>query len=227
MICERCGNEMSDNTTICPVCGTASSLARAANQPPTTYGSFPQSNVGDRPPYQQSYTPPSPDPFASAQGYAPQQPNPGYGPQFSPFSPPQANYMPPPHQNFSSAYNAVPGYAPGPINMVVVTPNGFSGKNESALIAEILLSLFGIFGVGWLMAGESTVGTILLICSFVMYWPLLLLGTILTFGFGLICLGPMAIAAIIINALLLNNSLNRKAAQFLVMTPPPMQMRRQ
>ncbi len=228
MMCERCGNDISDNTSICPVCGTVSFLAKAANQSSTAYGPFLQSDFGGPPPYQQDYTPPS-NPSASSQpDYAfPPRQNRGYGPQFPPFSSPQAGYIP--QQNYGPAYNANAGlgYQPGPINVTVINTPGLSGKNESALIAEVLLSLFGIFGVGWLMAGESTVGAILLICSFVIYWPILLLGTIFTFGFGLICLGPMAIAAIIINALLLNNTLNRKAVQFLAMPPPPMQMHRQ
>jgi hypothetical protein len=92
-----------------------------------------------------------------------------------------------------------------------------TNKNSGALIAEILLSLFvGTYGVGWLMAGETTTGIILLICSFVVYWPFMILGTIFTLGIGLICLGPMAIGAIIVNAILLNNLLNRKAAQMVM-----------
>jgi hypothetical protein len=92
-----------------------------------------------------------------------------------------------------------------------------TNKNSGALIAEILLSLFvGTYGVGWLMAGETTTGIILLICSFVVYWPFMILGTIFTLGIGLICLGPMAIGAITVNAILLNNLLNRKAAQMVM-----------
>lgn len=97
----------------------------------------------------------------------------------------------------------------------------FSNKNDGALVAEIILSLFGLFGIGWLMAGETTVGVILLICSVIIYWPIMILGTIFTFGIGLLCLGPIAIAAIIVNIILLNNVLNRKAAKFVVMPPRP------
>jgi hypothetical protein len=97
----------------------------------------------------------------------------------------------------------------------------FSNKNDGALVAEIILSLFGLFGIGWLMAGETTVGLILLICSIIIYWPVMILGTIFTFGFGLLCLGPLAIAAIIVNIILLNNVLNRKAAKFIVTPPGP------
>ena len=98
-----------------------------------------------------------------------------------------------------------------------------STKNNNALIVEIILSLFGLFGVGWLIAGETTVGTVLLICSIFIYWPLLILGTIFTLGLGLICLGPLVIGAIILNILLLNKVLEQKSSQY-VITPQPIYM---
>ena len=98
-----------------------------------------------------------------------------------------------------------------------------STKNNNALVVEIILSLFGLFGVGWLMAGETTIGTVLLVCSIFLYWPLLILGTIFTFGLGLICLGPLAIGAIILNILLLNKVLEQKSTQY-VITPQPIYM---
>jgi hypothetical protein len=86
-----------------------------------------------------------------------------------------------------------------------------SSINNAALIVEILLNIFtGIYGVGWLMAGETTTGIVLLICSIVLYWPIFILGTIFTAGIGLVCIGPLAIAAIIFNAILLNNTLKRR-----------------
>jgi hypothetical protein len=101
-------------------------------------------------------------------------------------------------------------------------------RKENALALEIILSLFGIFGIGWLAGGETTVGIILLICSFVVYLPILFLGTIFTFGLGLFCLGPLAIVAIIINAVLCNNILKRREPQLLQVQVqqqplPPMQ----
>src|SRR5579885_1158788 len=44
MICKRCGNALSENTSICPSCGTVSDNAKAGAQPPTSYGQFPQSD---------------------------------------------------------------------------------------------------------------------------------------------------------------------------------------
>lgn len=142
------------------------------------------------PPYQQGY---SPQPGAAGQ--------PGYG----------YGVPVPPHP---------PSYAPAqaPVNY----PPGFTivQKNTGALIAELILSLFGVFGVGWLMAGETTVGVILLICSVFLYWPFVILGTILTLGIGLICIGPLAIGAIVVNVILLNSTLDRKATPFVIVPPP-------
>jgi hypothetical protein len=118
-------------------------------------------------------------------------------------------------------------YPPGAINVTIV--NSPPDKKDGALVAEIILSLFGVFGVGWLIGGETAIGIVLLVCSFVLYWPVMILGTLFTFGLGLICLGPLAIGSIILNALLLNNRLNRKATQYVMVQsqqmpmPPPQQ----
>jgi hypothetical protein len=83
----------------------------------------------------------------------------------------------------------------------------------------VLLNIFlGIYGVGWLMAGETTPGIILLICSLLIYWPTVIFGTIFTLGTDLICVIPLEIGFIILNAVLLNNALKRKAQVVVVQT---------
>lgn len=143
------------------------------------------------PPYQQGYFP---QPGAAAG-------HPGYG---------YAAPVPPPVPNYAPAQAPV-NYAP---SFTIVQ------KNNGALIAELILSLFGVFGVGWLMAGETTVGIILLICSVFLYWPFVIFGTIFTLGLGLICIGPLAIGAIVVNVILLNSTLDRKATPFVIVPPP-------
>ena len=89
-----------------------------------------------------------------------------------------------------------------------------STKNNTPLVVEILLNLFlSLYGVGWLMAGETTVGVILLIGSFFLYWPALIFGIIFTFGLGIFSFGALALGLIILNAVLLNNYLKRKASR--------------
>lgn len=197
MVCERCGNEMQDNATICPVCGTVNTAAKSAAQPSTGYGQYSQHGFGEPSSYQpgkSSYASQPGPTFRSQINYAAQQQQEGYAPPYNPPGPPHVS--------------------PG---------NGMtlSNKNDQALVTEIILSLFGLFGVGWLVAGETTVGIILLVCSIFIYWPIMIGGTILTFGLGLICLGPIAIAAIILNTILLNRTLNRKATRFVLMQHPP------
>jgi hypothetical protein len=89
-----------------------------------------------------------------------------------------------------------------------------STKNNTPLVVEILLNLLlGLYGVGWLMAGETIVGVILLIGSFFLYWPALIFGIIFTFGLGIFSFGALALGLIILNAVLLNNYLKRKASR--------------
>ena len=118
----------------------------------------------------------------------------------------------------------MPMYQPA-VNVVVTNNAPVTNTDSGPLIAEVLLSLFlGIYGVGWLMAGETTTGIVLLVCTFLVYYPVVILGTILTLGIGLLCIGPLAIAAIIVNAILLNNVLKRKASQvIMVQTQMPPQ----
>src|SRR5438874_9160974 len=117
----------------------------------------------------------------------------------------------PPQQNYGYPQQHPPMYSPQGVNVTVV--NNASTKNNTPVLIEILLSLFGIYGVGWLMAGETTTGIVLLICSFVIYWPFVILLVVFTLGLGLFCVVPLGIGAVILNAVLLNSTLNRKATQ--------------
>ena len=196
MICERCGKEMPAGATVCPACGTPTVFARGMESPSTSYGQYIPDDYGD--------TPSTP---VYAQGYRPSfeaPPHPTYSP------PPQnTSYVPP--YNPYNPNNPPPIYQP-PINVTVV--NNFvapSLNKNNALLTEILCSLFGIYGIGWLMAGETLTGVILLVCSFLLIWPLAIMIAIFTLGFGIFfCNLPLAVIGIILNAILLNNALNRK-----------------
>jgi hypothetical protein len=207
--CERCGKEMPENAAICPSCGTISS----ASQFPHDYGSNPSSGSnyaqGYGSPQQPSmYQPPQSQGYGSPQPPMYQPPQPGYGQQYqAPMYQPQPGYGQP--------YNMPQQGYQQPVSVVSVNVNSSgsgTATNSTPLIVEVLLSVFlGIYGVGWLMAGETTTGVILLLCSVFLYLPIIIVGTILTIGTGLVCLGPLAIGAMILNAVLLNNSLKRKA----------------
>lgn len=99
----------------------------------------------------------------------------------------------------------------------------FHSNNSAPLIVELLMSIFlGIFGVGWLMAGEVAIGIVLLVCSFFIYIPLLIISIFIaffTFGISLFCTGPLVIGAIALNAILLNNRLKRKASSYMQRPP--------
>ncbi len=197
MFCDRCGKEIADTATQCPFCGMSTEHEMQYMHPSA---------------YQVQQGPPQDD--LSKFGGPPL-----YQAGYSAVPPlQQSAYVPFPQQT--------PGYGPASytplypqVNVTVVQSTG----SDAPLIAEIVLSLFGIFGVGWILGGETTIGVILLLCSIFIYWPVMILGTVFTLGIGLICLGPLAISAIIINALLCNRILKRRAARLVVMqsTPPP------
>src|SRR5713226_5695682 len=85
------------------------------------------------------------------------------------------------HQAGQSTVNTFNNTAFGNISIPIR-----STKYRTPLVVEILLNLFlSLYGVGWLMAGEITVGVILLIGSLILYWPALIFGIIFTFGLGI------------------------------------------
>lgn len=225
--CERCGKQVPDTAAICPACGTISSIARSS---PTAFGQSQPSSISYE--YSQGYGQQSvysPQPGSPSQpGYPPQPDYPSQPAYPSPSGyPPQPGYSAqsgyPPQQT----YNTPPMiYSPVAVNVNVMAPIPVvSGKtNSGAVVVEVLLNIFlGIYGVGWLMAGETTTGVILLIASLVIYWPTVLVGSIFTLGLGLFCLIPLAIGGVILNAILLNNMLKRKATYILVQTQTPAQ----
>ena len=94
----------------------------------------------------------------------------------------------------------------------------FNTNISVAVLAEALLSLFlGIYGVGWLLAGEIVVGIALLLASFIVYLPLVVISFIFayfTFGLSVLCTGPLAICVILLNAFMLNRAIGRKRARY-------------
>ncbi len=213
--CERCGKEMPDNIAICPSCGTITSSMLGRSQQPTNHGPYPMDGLAI-PDYGQGYP--------AQPGYM-QPPQPAY-------PPPQPGYMQPPQPNFGYGQSYGQPPFPGSVNVNIVnTPIAqplvgvnvvtTSSSSNSAVLVEVLLSIFlGIYGVGWLMSGETTVGVVLLICSFLVYWPVLIVGTILTLGIGLLCLGPLAVGAIVFNAIMLNNAIKRKSSIQIITSQP-------
>jgi len=194
--CERCGNDMPDNLAICPNCGTITSKAKDNVSPTTMYGSYSDRYDNQSPPYT--------DVENNQQTYV--------SPHSQEYNSQQQNY------SYGQSYTTPQTYQQAQFNFTV-----FNTNNSTPLIVELLLSIFlGIFGIGWLMAGEVVIGVILLVCSLFIYLPLLIISIFIaffTFGFSLFCTGPMVIGAIVLNAILLNNKLKRKASSYMPIPP--------
>lgn len=197
MNCASCGIVAPYNAAICPNCGASFPMPNSYPQAP------------DYAPQQPNNAPPATGYSYPQQGYAaPQQgyAAPGYNSA-------QAGYM---GQQQSYAYGQ-PQYPPPYQQMTNVTVVNNAQTSNTPVIVEVLLNFFlGIYGVGWLMAGETTTGIVLLVCSFVVYWPVLIGLAVLTLGIGLFCDIPLVIGAVILNAVLLSGALKRRYAQVTV-----------
>jgi hypothetical protein len=186
MICECCGREITGNSSsvLCPICGTV--IKNCARVQST--GSYVQ----------------------SSQNYA------GKQSVSVPESVPTSQTTLQPYVQSSrdeAGYTAWPYHAMDTSNAHVTTDFTSVYPDGKALGVEFILSLLGIFGIGWLLVGETRIGCLLLACSVLIYWPMMILGTLFTSGFGLICLGPLAVSCVICNTLLLNLCLKRKMAR--------------
>jgi hypothetical protein len=136
------------------------------------------------------------------QGYQPpmQQPMPPMQPQqqwqSGPLPPAPQGYMPPmqPQQGY---------YQP-----MVVQPQ--QNNNTLAIVLEVVGGLFGIFGIGWLISGETKTGLMFLIGGLIWIAVAVVL-TIVTLGIGLVCIFPIDIGILITSTLLLNNKLKQRS----------------
>jgi hypothetical protein len=104
-----------------------------------------------------------------------------------------------------------PGQNTGPTSWTLYPPFVIpQPHNYMPLIVEMLLNFIGIYGVGWLMAGNQVRGAVLLIVSLVL-WPIIALVGVFTMGLGLLCLGPLAIVEMGVNLMGLQQAIKLKA----------------
>lgn len=152
--------------------------------PPYTDGPWPQQ--GQLNPSQPLYPPPPPYPQS-----------PPSQPLYLPAAPSQPLYPPPMYPQPTGYLVPVPGYPGYPVLM----PQRPSG---GAIAAEAILSFFGLYGIGWLMAGKTTVGAILLTAGFV--WDILAFAAVLlTGGFGVCLIFPLHLVFIAASTINLSN----------------------
>lgn len=90
---------------------------------------------------------------------------------------------------------------------MVVQPQ--QNNNTLAIVLEAIGGLFGFFGIGWLVAGETTAGLILLIGGFV--WVIAAIAlTVATIGLFAICVVPINLAVMITSTVILINRLKER-----------------
>jgi hypothetical protein len=80
--------------------------------------------------------------------------------------------------------------------------------NTTPVIVEAILAFFGVYGIGWLMAGETTIGVILLIAGFV--WDAIFVFAAYTV-IGLCCVVPLQLIFVALSAFQLNTRLRLRA----------------
>lgn len=196
--CEVCGSVLPDEMTVCPQCGAARSPESAVNEQGVTSSDRPQQTGRNEltTPGFEAYTP---------------EPRPLSDRRYKPRPASQISESQESRQNAES--RTAPRDPDTPEKQQSFRPDAFSMRFFGAtlsgpVIVEALLPLFlGIYGVGWLLAGEIVVGVLLLIGSLLLYLPLVVVSFILaiaTGGLSLLCTGPLAISAICLDVYILH-----------------------
>lgn len=141
---------------------------------------------------------PAPLPPVHGSGYHSQPLYPSQPLYQSPVNPSQPIYMPPPQP--------VVYVQPYVVPPVVVVQD----QSNTPVVVEVLCAfLLGLHGIGWLMAGKTATGVLLLVGSFVwaaIYWVTVLA----TFGIGWFCVGPLNILFLALSAVALNNDIRAR-----------------
>lgn len=110
---------------------------------------------------------------------------------------------------------AIVPYVPQSAPLVTYLP--IAKDPSTALLIELIPGLFGFLGIGYLWAGETALGLVLLI-GYWSFWALIGVMTVLTLGL-LLCFFPFFImfffAAPIVSAVLLQKRLRQRQAQLL------------
>ena len=215
--CERCGTEIPEQVTICPSCGTPISGTKTSFEGETQQPSEPQKE------------PHNLFPGSAFAEYAEYTPQPrtvyerNYAAQPTARESDTSKESEPPSQTPETEPASTASHAYQPSQPSTFSLRIFNTNLTTPVLIEALLSLvLGIYGVGWLLAGEIPTGILLLLASFIIYLPLVIISFIFatfTFGLSMLCTGPLAISAILFNVSMLNRAIKRKRARYTMAQP--------
>ncbi len=86
-------------------------------------------------------------------------------------------------------------------------------SKSTGMLLEIGIGLFALMGFGWIYAGQTSTGVVLVIVNILLnlgYWFV----ATLTAGFSLLCTVPLQIAAVVISASKLNSYMSKNPDKF-------------
>lgn len=102
-----------------------------------------------------------------------------------------------------------PAYAPtAPFPGMVTAAQVKQSPSAGPVIVEVILGLFGIFGVGWLAAGKTPIGLILLVLS-AAWWVVSAFAAVHTVFVGCCGIIPLNLVFVAVSASMLHNAMRR------------------
>ena len=209
-VCTRCGKEIPEHRTNCPSCGSSLFETQASSET-STNSILPAPKKTNAFPFDFLYK--------------------EYTPELEPLY--ERNYAARPTRLIDASAHEVAPQEGGKASRAKTIDSShpqetfarrfFHANPRSLLFIEVVLSLFvGIFGVGWLLLGKKHTGTLLLVSSILFYVPLLIISyglAYFSFGLSVLCTGPLAIGAVLLNAFMLHKSIQFQRARRLSHSP--------
>jgi hypothetical protein len=122
--------------------------------------------------------------------------------QAAPAPEPPPAYSPPPPPGY-----AAPSQPLYPQAGAYIAPPLARPLDNTPVIVEAILAFFGFYGIGWMIAGETTIGVILLIAGFV--WDAIFVVAAFTV-IGLCCVVPLQLIFVALSAFQLNTRLQMR-----------------
>ena len=140
---------------------------------------------------------------------APNPPNTPYTPNgqpqgqqgYTPPPPPPPNQQYQPHQAYQPYQQQGQGYAPSFLSSM--SPQD---RATLAIVLEVVCGLFGLLGIGWLIAGDTQKGIFWLV-GYLIWVAVAVVLIFLTFGLFAFCFAPIHLATIAVSTVMLYNRL--------------------
>ena len=108
---------------------------------------------------------------------------------------------------YPAASGPLPQGQPGYYQPMVVVQQ--QDNSTLAIVLEVVIGLFGLYGIGWLVAGFKDTGVKILVGGLI-WWLVAIVISVFTLGIGLLCIWPIDLVIMIVSVVNLSKRLKER-----------------